>query len=105
MLADSADESLVLVRSMDREQLDLATLHATVTNFVERVYCLFKRGGFMAVESSFTQHCLTLLLTGQLQVLEKDTYRVLPSPREHEVQQCVLTMSKWADMAKAVVEA
>jgi hypothetical protein len=35
MLADAADESLVLVRSMDREQLDLATLHATIANFVE----------------------------------------------------------------------
>ena len=38
LLADAADENLVLVRNMDREQLDLATLHTTVANFVERVY-------------------------------------------------------------------
>ena len=54
----------------------------------------------MTVESSFTQHCLTLLSTRQLQVLEQGTYRVLPSPRGQEVQKCILRMSKWADMAK-----
>ena len=53
LLADPADDSLVLVRIMDREQLDLATLHATVANFVARVDSLFKRGGRMAVESTF----------------------------------------------------
>ena len=105
LLADAADEGLVLVRSMDREQLDLATLHATVGNFVERVDFLFKRGGCMTVESSFTQHCLTLLSSGQLQVLEHDTHRVLLSPREDQVQKCISRMSTWADMAKAVVEA
>ena len=73
--------------------------------FVERVDFLFKRGGCMAVESSFTQHCLTLLSTGQLQVLEQGTYQVLPSPSDQKVQKCILRMSKWADMAKAVVEA
>jgi hypothetical protein len=90
---------------MGREQLDLATLHATVANFVERVDFLFKRGGCMTVESNFTQHCLTLLSTRQLQVLERGTYRVLPSPSDQGVHKCVLRMSKWADMAKAVVEA
>jgi hypothetical protein len=105
LLADAADESLVLVRSMDREQLDLATLHTTVANFVERVEFLFKAGGCMTVESSFTQHCLTLLSTGQLQVLEQGAHRVLLSPSNQEVQKCISRMSTWADMAKAVVEA
>ena len=30
---------------------------------------------------------------------------MLPRPSDQEVQKCVLRMSKWADMAKAVVEA
>ena len=59
----------------------------------------------MTVESSFTQHCLTFLPTGQLQVLEQGTYRALPSPSDQEVHKCILRMSKWADMAKALVEA
>ena len=59
----------------------------------------------MTVESSFTQHCLTLLSKEQLQVLEQGTYRVLPSPSDQKVQTCILRMYKWADMAKAVVEA
>ena len=59
----------------------------------------------MPVESSFTQHCLTLLATGQLQALEQGTYRALPSPSDQEVQKCILRMSKLADIAKAVVEA
>ena len=80
-------------------------MHATVANFVERVDFLFKRGGRMTVESCFTQHCLTLLSAGQLQVLEQCTYRVLPSPSDQDVQKCILRVSKWADMAKAVVEA
>jgi len=54
--------------------------------FVERAVFLFKRGGRMTVESSFTQHCLALLSTGQLQVLEQGTYRVLPSPSDQELQ-------------------
>ena len=70
---------------------------------MERVDFLFKRGGRMTVESSFAQHCLSLLSTRQLQVLEHGTYRVLPSPGDHEVQECILRMSKWADMANAVV--
>ena len=100
LLADAADEVLVLLRSMDREQLDLATLHATVEKCVERVDFLFKRGGCMTVESSFTQHCLTLLSTGQLQVLEQGTHRALQSQSNQEVHRCKLRMSKWGDMAK-----
>ena len=60
LMADAADESLVLARSMDREQVDLPTLHATVANLVERVDVLFNRGRRMTVESSFTQHCFIL---------------------------------------------
>jgi len=36
---------LVLVRSVGREQWDLATLYATVEDFVKRVEFLFKRAG------------------------------------------------------------
>ena len=44
LLADAADEILVWVRRMDREQLDLATLRATVVKCVERVDLLFSSG-------------------------------------------------------------
>ena len=57
------------------------------------------------MQSSFTQQYLTLLSTRPWQVLEQGTYRVLPIPSDQEVQQCILRMSKWADMAKAVVDA
>ncbi|MFM7989810.1 MAG: hypothetical protein ACKPKO_61900, partial [Candidatus Fonsibacter sp.] len=53
VLADAAYVSLVLVSSIGEEQLELATLHATVANFVERVEFFFKRGECMTVESSF----------------------------------------------------
>ncbi|MFM7977963.1 MAG: hypothetical protein ACKPKO_01495 [Candidatus Fonsibacter sp.] len=89
MLADAAHENLMLMRIMDREQLDLATLHAAVATFVQRVEFLFKRGGFMTVESSFTQHCFTLLSTGQLQVLEQGTCPVLQSPSNQAAQTCI----------------
>ncbi|MFM7985931.1 MAG: hypothetical protein ACKPKO_42110, partial [Candidatus Fonsibacter sp.] len=63
LLPDAAAESVMLVRSMDREQLDLVTLQATIATFVERGEFLFQRGGSFTVESSFTQHGLTLLST------------------------------------------
>ena len=89
LLADATDERLVLVRSMGREKLDLATLRATVANLVDRVDFLFNRGGCMAVESSFTPHCLALLTAGQLQVLEQGTHRVLTVCfRDRAIRKC-----------------
>ena len=69
------------------------------------MYFLFKQGGRVTVESSFTQHCFALLSTGQLQVLERGAHRVLPSPRNQEVEKCILQMSALGDMARVVVEA
>jgi len=108
LLADAADEGLLLVRQMDREQFDLATLHASVGDFVERVRMLFKEGGCMTVEHSFTRHCVQVLASGQLQMLPQSgggQHRVLGQPSEAEVRRCVARMSTWADMAQAVVEA
>ena len=108
LLADAADEGLVLVRQMDREQFDLATLHSSVGDFVERVRMLFKEGGCMTMEHSFTQHCMDLLASGQLQMLPRSgggQHRVLGPATDDEVRRCVARMSTWADMAKAVVEA
>jgi hypothetical protein len=64
----------------------VVAMRVIVANFVERVDFLVKRGGCMTVESSFTQHCLTLLSTGQLQVLEPGKQRALPSPSNEEVE-------------------
>ena len=108
LLADAADEGLLLVRQMDREQFDLATLHSSVGDFVERVRMLFKEGGCLTMEHSFTQHCTNLLASGQLQMLPHSSagqHRVLGPASEDEVRRCVARMSTWADMAKAVVEA
>ena len=41
LLADAADEGLLLVRQMDAEQFDVASLHSIVAQFVERVDFLF----------------------------------------------------------------
>jgi hypothetical protein len=108
LLADAADEGLLLVRQMDREQFDLATLHSSVGDFVERVRMLFKEGGCLTMEHSFTQHCTNLLASGQLQMLPHSSagqHRVLGQASEDDVRRCVARMSTWADMAKAAVEA
>ncbi|MFM7988842.1 MAG: hypothetical protein ACKPKO_56965, partial [Candidatus Fonsibacter sp.] len=89
----------------NREQLDVATLHAQLRTLSSVWISSSIRAGRMTVESSCAQHCLTLRSAGQLQALEKDTYRALPNPRNQEVQPCIMRMPKWADMAKAVVEA
>ena len=109
LLADATDEGLLLVRQMDTEQLDLATLLSTVEAFTERVDYLFNQGGCMTVENSFTQHCMSLLGSGQLQVLprsEKDgEHWVLGRPSEEAVRRCTSRMSIWAKLAKTVVDA
>jgi hypothetical protein len=86
---------------MDREQFDLATLHSSVGDFVERVRMLFKEGGCLTMEHSFTQHCTNLLASGQLQMLPHSSAgqrRVLGQASEDEVRRCVARMSTWADM-------
>jgi hypothetical protein len=109
LLADAADEGLLLVRQMDSEQFDLASLHATVAGFLARVDFLFKRGGCMAVEHSFVQNCMNMLSRGQIQVLPHSEKggpgRVLVKPSEEAVRRCVGRMAVWAEMAQAAVEA
>ena len=109
LLADAADEGLLLVRHMDSEQFDIAALHSTVAGFVERVDYLFKRGGCMAVQSSFVQSCMSMLDAGQVQVLphseKAGQSRVLGKPSEEAVQRCIGRMAVWADMAKAALQA
>lgn len=109
LLADAADESLLLVRHLDTEGVDLATLHSTVAHYMDRLDYLFKRGGCMTVENSFVQHCLSLLDAGQLQVLPHSEraggHRVLARPSAEAVERCVRRMSVFSDMAKATVQA
>ena len=111
LLADAADEGLLLVRQMGSEQFDIASLHSTVAHFVERVDFLFNQGGCMAVENSFVQSCLSILSAGQVQVLphsenQKASHRrVLGKPSEEAVQRCVNRMAVWAETAKAALEA
>ena len=111
LLADAADEGLLLVRQMDTEQFDIASLHSTVAHFVERVGFLFNQGGCMVVENSFVQSCLSILSAGQVQVLphsenqEASHRRVLGKPSEDAVQRCVNRMAVWAETARAALEA
>ena len=107
LLADAADEGLLLVRQLDCEHFDLAGLQSSVGGFVERLDFLFRHRGCMTVESSFTQHCLRLLAAGQLQVLPASSTagRVLTPPCGEAVDRCIRRMTAWAHMAKAAVEA
>ena len=108
LLADATDEGLLLVRQLDCEQYDLASLQSSVADFVARLDFLFLHRGSMSVESSFTQHCLRLLAAGQLQVLPSTTAaagRVLGPPDDEAVQRCMRRMAAWTDMAKAAIDA
>jgi hypothetical protein len=109
LLADATDEGLMLVRQMDSEQFDLATLHCTVADFLGRLDFLFKQGGRMTVEDSFVRDRMSLLSAGQVQLLPHSTkagqLRVLGPPSEEAVRRCISRMAMWAEMAKAAVEA
>ena len=91
LLADASDEGLLLVRQLDCEHFDLASLQSTVADFVARLDFLFLHRGCMTVENSFVQHCLGLLAAGHLQVLPVSgtAGRVLRPPDSEAVQRCI----------------
>ena len=61
MLADAADEGLLLVRANDVEEVDVAATPQQVDHYVQRVKTLFEHGACFTTAVSFTGYALNLL--------------------------------------------
>ena len=65
MLADAGNEGLNLVRQVDDEQTDIASLQRIVSQFLDRARFLWRDGGCLT-SLGYTKHCLDLLSEGLL---------------------------------------
>ena len=117
MMADAADEVLILNRFFDREKYDKAEVWSTLQEFLVRTSWLFEDWG--AESTGCTAHMLKLLETSRTIVLDKKartlsypsdavtwTHVVLHSTCSCEVKQrCFLRMQNWLILARKCIKA
>ena len=76
MVADAADEALVLIRSVDQEDVDLSMVSTFVHSFMVRIATLFMEEKVMQV--GYTMHVMDLMTTGGLTMFLKRSGQAKP---------------------------
>ena len=105
MMADAADEALVLVRFLDDEDLDVATLMTEVQNFVDKIEALFG-GEAMCLElDGYTKYMLSTLSTPIIFQVGKESRSlgVHGGVSPTMINSCLQRMRAWTVLMKAVV--
>ena len=103
LLADAADEALVLVRMVDVEDVDLSEIPTFVGQFIQRIAALFKEEG--ALKLGYTRHVLEMMEAGAVSMLIKKSgqaRRIRPPSRE-VIDRCLQRMKCWCKLAVEVV--
>lgn len=103
LLADAADEALVLVRMVDVEDVDLSEIPTFVGQFIQRIAALFKQEG--ALKLGYTRHVLEMMEAGAVSMLIKKSgqaRRIRPPSRE-VIDRCLQRMKCWCKLAVEVV--
>ena len=59
-MADASDEGLCLIRQVDDESTDIASLQSLVVRFLERTEMLFEQGGCLQ-GMGYTRHIVSIL--------------------------------------------
>ena len=103
MLSDAADEGLVLVRTVDREDLDLSELADHVQAFHDRIIWLFHQRH--VVECGYTQYTLDMLADGSFSFFTRGAARRLKYPSDSVISTCVDRMCCWTKLAVEVLRA
>ena len=101
MLADAADEGLMLVRAMDRENVDMSEIASSTAAFMDRVGVLFQQG--KVVECGYTDYVLNLLRQGSLCILLPNATKKFKGVDEAVVGRCLDRMRCWTRLAVEVV--
>lgn len=104
MVADAADEALVLIRSVDQEDVDLSMVSTFVHSFMVRIATLFMEEKVMQV--GYTMHVMDLMTTGGLTMFLKRSGQAkrIAAPDRECRQRCLDRMKCWAKLAAEVVE-
>ncbi|CAK9097012.1 Uncharacterized protein SCF082_LOCUS45530 [Durusdinium trenchii] len=104
MVADAADEALVLIRSVDQEDVDLSMVSTFVHSFMVRIATLFMEEKVMQV--GYTMHVMDLTTTGGLTMFLKRSGQAkrIAAPDRECRQRCLDRMKCWAKLAAEVVE-
>lgn len=108
MLADAGDEGLALVRQVDDEQTDIASLQRIVAEFLDRARFLWQENGCLTSEG-YTKHCLELLAEGLPIIVVTGAHRastkVLRKPGWASLEQCLRRMRCWFRLAEETLQA
>ena len=105
MMADASDEGLCLIRQVDDESTDIASLQSLVVCFLERTEMLFEQGGCLQV-MGYTRHIVSIL-EGDcgLHALVGEHVLALKAPSQVVISRCLERMRCWRKLACAVIQA
>jgi len=102
MMADASDEGLCLIRQVDDESTDVASLQSLVVSFLERTDMLFGQGGCLRV-MGYTKHILSMLECDcGLHALVGDHVLALKAPSQTAITKCLDRMCCCRKLACAV---
>ena len=106
LTADAMDESLVLVRTVDEEGVDLALISSYVHQFMVRIATLFCEDA-KVMETGYTKHVMELLEIGGISMFIKRSGEVrrLAVPSRETQQRCLDRMQCWTKLAFEVLKA
>ena len=109
MMADAADEVLILTRAFDAEDCDLATRASCIDAFRKRVQALFNGQSPACLTTGYTKEAISLL-ESQMFVIKKRGKTVTSFGGQNTVTDtmknaCLGKMRVWMKLCLAVVEA
>ena len=103
MLGDAADEGLLLVRAMDKENVDMAEIATVVHSFQSRIGALFQQS--KVVECGYTHYVLELLRSGSLCIFLPNAVKKFKGVDSGMLERCITRMRCWARLAVEVLRA
>ncbi|MCP4240808.1 MAG: hypothetical protein GY772_09640 [bacterium] len=105
MCADAADETMLLLRVFDSEQMDIATRFGNIERFLQRVTSLFNHGQCL-VTMGYTRHCKDILESGDLLVYtEHGPRNVGLNLASSVINRCLSRMRCWTELVHDVLAA
>ncbi len=106
MLADAADEALLVVRIFDDEDADSATTATYLSEFQRRIYALFGDPPGCRTLRGFTQFAIEFLQTAHVIRIKGANERTLgPGPSDAVFASCLRRMKCWLALCRVVIRA
>ena len=104
MMADAADECMLLLRFCDNEAMDVTALCDQISSFLARVNGLFGAGAECLVRVGYTRLLLEQLKAPLVWVMRNKSF-VLSAPSANDIAFCLDHMRSWMKLALAELRA